>query len=213
MMSKGWKKTKCSPKRVRPLGPQRRPREPSLSFQQGLPPSPRGPWQPFISRSNNALDVPQQADPCADPCFPPPAPRSACYSKVSAREAEAGGLEGQGHPLLHSTFQTSLGFMKIYLKTNKQAHKPTKHTSKPTDLDQLWQTWPWASCEGQLQLQLQPGMPWRAQDPGLAQVRLSSRLSDASAFYSQLLLFLCTPHPWVYFVPPSLGVCGCFPLA
>lgn len=73
----------------------------------------------------------------AGPCFPSPALRNVCHSNDITREAEAEGLEDQGHPLLQGTFQTSLGFLRIYLKTNK----PTKHASKQTNRDQLWKRW------------------------------------------------------------------------
>lgn len=78
-----------------------------------------------------------------DPCFPPSALRYMCLFNVGTREVEAGGLEGQGHPLIHSTFHTSLGFLKIYLKTNK-ANKQDAQANQPT----------WTSCgrDGQSQL-------------------------------------------------------------
>lgn len=105
---------------------------------------------------------------------------------------------GQGHPLLHSTFQSSLGFLKIYLKTNKQANKTTKHASKQINLDQPWERWaePAVSLLGGVAAVIAAAChALEGSHPGLHQAGSSSWLSVALALYLQLLLFLCTLQP------------------
>lgn len=95
-------------------------------------------------------------------------------SRHKGREAEASS-EGQGHPLSHGKFKTSLGFIKICLKINNTNHA-SKQTTQLKHLGQVWARWAEpAVSQSERQLQRQLGTLWRAPEPVLAQAGSSSK--------------------------------------